>query len=98
MTSKLLEKILLTRILREVSSHGLFCNEPFGFISKHTIALLLHKLVDRVYWKFDEKWLKGVVFLDVLRPPILYSSALPSTNYSYKFPPVPCQYCIFLLQ
>jgi len=67
MTGKLLEKILLSRILRVVSSHALLRNEPFGFIPKHITALHLHQLVERVYRKSGEKSLTGAVFLDVAK-------------------------------
>jgi len=67
MTGKLLEKILLTRILRVVSSHALLRNEPFGFIPKHITALHLHQIVERVCRKSGEKRLTGAVFLEVAK-------------------------------
>jgi hypothetical protein len=39
----------------------------FGFIPKHSTALYLTQLVERVSRKFDEKRLPGVVFLDVAK-------------------------------
>jgi hypothetical protein len=64
---KLFEKILLYRILSEVSGRGLLRNEQFVFRPKHSTALKPTRLVDRVYRIFDEKRLTGAVFLDVAK-------------------------------
>jgi hypothetical protein len=61
------EKILLSRILYEVSGRGLFCDEQFGFRPKHSTTLKLTCLVERVSKTFDEKRLTGAVFLDVAK-------------------------------
>ena len=67
MIGKLFEKILLSRILYEVSGRGLLRNEQFGFRLKHSTSLHLARLVERVCRSFDEKRLNGAVFLDVAK-------------------------------
>jgi hypothetical protein len=62
---KLFEKILLSRILYKVSGRGLLRNGQFGFGPKHSTALQLVRLVERVSKNFDEKSLTAAVFLDV---------------------------------
>jgi hypothetical protein len=64
---KLLEKILLSRILCEVRERGLLRDEQFGFRPKHSTALQLARLVERVSRNFDERRLTGAVFLDVAK-------------------------------
>jgi hypothetical protein len=64
---KLIEKILLTRILREVNERGLLRDEQFGFRPKHSTTLQLARLVQRVNRNFDERRLTGAVFLDVAK-------------------------------
>jgi hypothetical protein len=66
-TGKLFEKILLTRILCEVSGCGLLRNEQFGFIPKHSTALYRTQLIETVSRKFGEKRLTGADFLDVAK-------------------------------
>jgi hypothetical protein len=64
---KLFEKILFTRVLREVNERGLLCDEQFGFRPKHSTTLQLARLVQRVNRNCDERWLTGAVFLDVAK-------------------------------
>jgi hypothetical protein len=64
---KLFEKILLSRILSEVSGRGLLRDEQFGFRPRHSTALQLTRLVERVSRNFDERRLTGAVFLDVAK-------------------------------
>jgi hypothetical protein len=64
---KLFEKILLTRVLREVSERGFLRDEQFGFRPMHSTTLQLARLVERVNRNIDEKWLTGAVFLDVAK-------------------------------
>jgi len=61
------EKILLSRIIYEVSGRGLLRDEQFRFRPKHNTPLQLARLVERVSRKFDEKRLTGAVFLDVAK-------------------------------
>jgi hypothetical protein len=92
----LFAKILLTRIQSEISGRGLLRDEQFGFRPKHSIVLLLARLVERVSWDFGEKRLTGAVFLDVAKTFITgWLNALPykptvfnfsSTLYKYFFP------------
>ena len=67
MTGKLLEKILLSRIVYGVTRRRLLRNKQFGFRPKHSTALQLAHLVERVSRNFDEKRLTGMVFLDVAK-------------------------------
>jgi hypothetical protein len=64
---KLFEKILLSRILSEVSERGLLRDEQFGFRTKHSTSLQLARLVEIVTRNFGEKQLTGAVFLDVAK-------------------------------
>ena len=64
---KLFEKILLSRILSEVSGRGLMRDEQFGFRTKHSTSLQLAHLVERVTRNVGEKQLTGAVFLDVAK-------------------------------
>jgi len=64
---KLFDKILLTRILSEVSGRGFLRNEQLGFGSKHSTALQLASLVERVHGNLEEKRLTGTIFLDVAK-------------------------------
>jgi hypothetical protein len=63
---KLSEKILLARVLREVSERGLLRNEQFGLRTSHS-TLQLVRLVERVNRNVDERRLTGAVFLDVAK-------------------------------
>ena len=64
---KLFEKILLPSIICEVRGRQLLRDEPFGFRSKHSTALQLVRLVERVCRNFKEERLPGAVFLDVAK-------------------------------
>jgi hypothetical protein len=63
---KLVEKILLNRILNEVSELGLVRDEQFGFRPRHSTSLQLAHFVDGINRNFVEKCVKGAVFLDVV--------------------------------
>jgi hypothetical protein len=62
---KLFEKVLLTRVLREANERGLLRDVQFGFQPRHSTALQLARLVERVNRNFDERRLTRAVFLDV---------------------------------
>jgi hypothetical protein len=64
---KLFEKILLSSILSEISSRGLFRDEQFGFRPKHSTSFQVPLLVERVTRNFGEKRLTGAVFLGVAK-------------------------------
>jgi hypothetical protein len=64
---QLLEKILQPRILSVVKGSGLLRDEQFGFRPKHSTALQLARLVERVSRNFYEERLTGAVFLDVAK-------------------------------
>jgi hypothetical protein len=64
---KLFEKILLARILHEVSERGLMRDEQFGFRPRHSSSLQLARLIERITRNFGEKRLTGAVFLDVAK-------------------------------
>jgi len=65
--SKLFEKILLARILHEVSERGLMRDEQFGFRTRHSTSLQLDRLVERITRIFGGKRLTGAVLLDVVK-------------------------------
>jgi hypothetical protein len=64
---KIFEKILLARILHEVSERGLLRDEQFGFRPRHSTSLQLARLVERITRNFCEKRLTGADFLDVAK-------------------------------
>jgi hypothetical protein len=64
---KLLEKILLTRIIHKVGGCGLLQDEQFGFRPKHSTSLQLAHLIERITRNISEKRLTGAVFLDVAK-------------------------------
>jgi hypothetical protein len=64
---KLFEKILLARVLREVNERDLLRDEQFGFRARHSTALQLGRLFERVNRNIDERRLTGAVFLDVAK-------------------------------
>jgi hypothetical protein len=64
---KLFGKILLARILHEVSELGLMRDEQFGFRPRRSTSLQLVRLVERITMNFGEKRLTGAVFLDVAK-------------------------------
>ena len=64
---KLFEKILLSRILSEVSGRRLLRDERFGFRPKHSTSLQLARFLERVTRNFGEKRLTGAIFLDVAK-------------------------------
>ena len=63
----LFEKILLARILHEVSDSGLMRDEQFEFRLRHSTSLQLARLFERIIRNFGEKRLTGAVFLDVAK-------------------------------
>jgi hypothetical protein len=60
---KTFEKILLAKILHEVSESGLMHDEKLGFRPRHSTSLLVH-LLERITRNFGEKRLTGAVFRD----------------------------------
>ena len=64
---KLLEKILLVKVIHEVSERGLMRDEQFGFRTRHSTSMQLARLVERIIRKFGEKNLPGAVFLVVAK-------------------------------
>ena len=89
---KLFEKVLLSRILYKVSGRGLLRDEQFWLRPKHSTALQLARLVERVSRHFGEKRLTGAVFLDVAKG-LRYRMGRrpPPQIHNPKFPTVPCQ-------
>ena len=57
--------ILLARISHEVSLRGLMQDEQLGLRPRHSWSLQLARFVERITTNFDEKRLRGAVFLDV---------------------------------
>jgi hypothetical protein len=65
---KLLEKMLLTLILRVVNELDLLFDEHFGFRTSLSMTLQLARLDDRVDRNLEEKSVTGAIFLDVANP------------------------------
>jgi hypothetical protein len=63
---KLFEKILLSRVLREVNELGLLRDEQSGFRRRHSTTLQLAP-VERVNRNVDERRLTAAVFLDAVK-------------------------------
>jgi hypothetical protein len=61
---KLFEKILLTRVLREVKERGMLRDEQFGF--RHSTAPQLARLVEKVNRNFHERKLIGAKAFDTV--------------------------------
>jgi uncharacterized membrane protein len=59
------KKILLSRILYEVSRRGMYHDEQFGLRPQNSTALPFTRLVERASRNFDEKSLTGADFLEV---------------------------------
>jgi hypothetical protein len=64
---KLFEKILLARILHEVSERGLTKDEQFGFRPRHSSSLQVALLFERITRNFGKKRVTSAVFLDVVK-------------------------------
>jgi hypothetical protein len=64
---KIFEKILLARILHEVSKRGLLRDEQLAYRPRHNTSLQLARLVERITRNFGEKRLTGAVLLDVAK-------------------------------
>ena len=77
---KLFEKILLTRTLHQVGECGLLRDEKFWFRPRHSTALQLARLVERITRNFGERRLTGAVFLDVAKAFVPYGSKASFTS------------------
>ena len=64
---KLFEKILLARILHEVSERGLIREEQFGFRPRHSTSFQLARLVERITRNLGENRITGAVFLGMAK-------------------------------
>ena len=62
---KLFEKILLARVLHEVSERGLMRDEQFGFRPRHSTSLQLARLVEKITRNFGENRLSCAVYIDL---------------------------------
>jgi hypothetical protein len=84
---KLFEKILLARILHEISERGLLRDEQFGFRPRRSTSLQLVRLVERITRNFGEKSLTGAVLLDVAKAfDTVWIDGLPYTLTLLNFP------------
>jgi hypothetical protein len=77
---KLFDKILLTRILSEVSRRGFLHNEQFEFGSKESTILQLACRVERVPGTWKRRGLQAHFSRMWLRHSILYGSTVSSTS------------------
>jgi hypothetical protein len=78
---KLFERILLARILHDVSECGLMRNEKFRYRPRRSISLQLASPVERKTRDFGKMRLTGAVFLDVAKPSIPSGSKASCTSY-----------------
>jgi hypothetical protein len=72
--SKLLERLMYNRILSFIDKHKLLYSNQFGFRVKHSTALALSVLVDKITTSFTEQKTTVGVFLD-------FSKAFDTVNH-----------------
>jgi hypothetical protein len=77
---KTFEKILIARILHEVSERGLLRDEQFGFRPRQSTSLQLARLIERITRNFGEKRLTRAVFVDVAKAFDTVGSMASSTS------------------
>lgn len=65
--SKLLEKVILTRLCGHATSTNLLINEQFGFRQQHSTTHQLLRMVDKITNGYNTNRATGVVFLDVAK-------------------------------
>jgi hypothetical protein len=63
--SKVLEKLLLTRLLPLVEHNGFILSHRFGFRQRHSITEQTHRIVHRINEAFEHKAYSSAAFLDV---------------------------------
>jgi hypothetical protein len=63
--SKVLEKLLLTRLLPIVKHNGLIPSHQFGFRRRHSTTAQTHRLIHKILDTFDRKAYCSAAFLDI---------------------------------
>jgi len=63
--SKILERLILKRILPYISDNSILPNTQFGFRSSHSSIHQLHRLVDAISFSLEKKKYCSCVFLDI---------------------------------
>lgn len=63
--SKILERLILKRILPYISSSSILPNTQFGFRTAHSSIHQLHRLVDAISFSLEKKSYCSCVFLDI---------------------------------
>lgn len=63
--SKILEKLLLKRLLPIIDKDNLIPNYQFGFRQQHSTIEQVHRIVNKIHHSFEDKLLCSAVFLDV---------------------------------
>jgi hypothetical protein len=63
--SKVLVKLLLTRLLPLVEHNGLIPSHQFGFRQKHSTAEQTHRIIHRINEAFEHKAYCSAAFLDI---------------------------------
>ncbi|KAL4091805.1 hypothetical protein QTP88_026434 [Uroleucon formosanum] len=63
--SKILERLILKRILPYISSSSILPNTQFGFRTAHSTIHQLHRLVDAISFSLEKKSYCSCVFLDI---------------------------------
>ena len=62
--SKILEKIVYSRLIAFINKHNILYNLQFGFREGHSTSMALMVLVDKIFWAIDDDEYVLGVFLD----------------------------------
>lgn len=65
--SKILERIILKRLLSHIISNNIFPNTQFGFRNAHSTINQVHRVVDVISASLEKKLYCSCVFLDVVQ-------------------------------
>jgi len=63
--SKILEKLMYTRLESFIEKHELLCNNQFGFREKHSTYLALLNIIDHITQQIDSKSFSLGIFIDL---------------------------------
>ena len=64
-TAKVLERLLLTRILHVIAEKKVIPEHQFGFRSKHGTIDQIHRIVEKIHDAFESKEYCSAVFIDI---------------------------------
>lgn len=63
--SKVMERLILSRLMAIINMKGLIPNHQFGFRCKHSIIDQIHRIVNKISRSFEERKYCSAIFLDV---------------------------------